>query len=291
MDDFLQYLVSGLTRGAVFAIIGVGFAMIYNASKVINFAQGEFVMLGGMSVVFLTAQLGLPLLAAIPCAIVATAAVGCLLQRLAIDRVRNASPTTLIIITIGISILLRGLAEIAMGKRDYALPPFSGDSQMAIFGASINPQSLWVIASLLVIMLFLKLFFDKTKYGKAMRATAQNPMAAQIVGINTRFILLLSFGLSAALGAMAGILTAPITLTRYDIGVMLGLKGFCAAILGGLGNPLGAVSGGLLLGVLEALASGYLSSAYQDAVAFVIILIVLSLRPEGLFTAKGAERV
>jgi branched-chain amino acid transport system permease protein len=291
MGDFLQYFFSGLTRGSIYAIVGIGFAMIYNSSKVINFAQGEFVMIGGMAVVFLTSLYPVPLVAAILFAVVIASIVGILLQRIAIDRVRNASTVTLIIITIGASILIRGIVEIVMGKRDYTIPPFSGDANISISGATINPQSLWVIGSLLVIMFGLKLFFDKSKYGKAMLATSQNAMAAQIVGINTRFILLISFGLSAAIGAIAGIITAPITLTRFDIGVMLGLKGFCAAILGGVGSSFGAVAGGLLLGILESLASGYVSSAYQDAVAFIVILIVLTLRPEGIFAEKGAERV
>ncbi|MFM8799004.1 MAG: branched-chain amino acid ABC transporter permease [Tagaea sp.] len=291
MDEFLQFLFSGLTRGSIYALVGIGFAIIYNASHVINFAQGEFVMIGGMAAVFITANAGLPLIAAIPLALAIAGVAGVALERFAVAPARGASVVTLIIITIGASIFLRGVVEVAIGKRDYALPAFSGDTPIRIGGATLHPQSLWILGTLAVVVLALKWFFERTRPGKAMLATSHNRLAAQLAGIETRHVMLTAFALSAMLGALAGLLTAPITLTRFDIGIMLGLKGFCAAILGGLGSPYGAVAGGLALGLAEAMTGGYVSSAYQDAVAFAIILAVLFVRPQGLFGRAGTERV
>jgi len=289
--EFLQFLFSGLTVGAIYAMVGVGFAIIYNSSQVINFAQGEFVMIGGMATVALTANAGLPLPVAVPIAIAIAALTGLALQKFAIEPSRGASVATVIIITIGASIFIRGVVEVVLGKNDRALAAFSGDEPLRIGGATLLPQSLWVFGALVAVAIGLKLFFDRTRVGKAMLATAQNRLAAQLVGIEVNRIMLLSFGLSAALGALAGLLTAPITLTRYDVGIMLGLKGFCAAILGGLGSAWGALIGGLLLGIVEQMSAGYFSSAYKDAVAFIIILGVLFVRPSGLFGARGTDRV
>ena len=285
-----QFLLTGLTIGSIYALVALGFAIIYNASHVINFAQGEFVMMGGMATVSLI-QVGLPLLVAIPIAILATAAVGMALERFAIEPARGATPVTLIIITIGASILLRGVATLVWDKKLHTVPPFSGETPIQIGGATILPQSLWVIGITLAIVVLLGWFFGRTLLGKAMLATSHNPLAAQLCGVNVRFILFLSFALSAGLGASACILIAPITMTSWDVGVMLGLKGFAAAILGGLGNGMGAVAGGLVLGIAESLGAGYVSSAYKDAIAFIIILAVLFFMPSGLFGKKISDRV
>ncbi|HEX6980742.1 MAG TPA: branched-chain amino acid ABC transporter permease [Alphaproteobacteria bacterium] len=290
MAEFLQFLLSGITVGAIYALVGLGFSIIYNASHVINFAQGEFVMLGGMGTVFLMAA-GLPLFVAVPLAVCIVVAVGLILEKFAVEPARDATVVTLIIITIGASIFIRGAVEVTLGKDFHRLPGFSGDAPIMIGGAALQQQSLWIIGALVVVVAGLKWFFEHTRLGKAVLATSHNRIAAQLVGIEVRTILLVSFGLAAGLGALAGILTAPITLTKYDIGIMLGLKGFAAAILGGLGSSFGAVAGGIVLGVIEAMAAGYVSSAYKDAVAFVIILGVLFFMPSGLFGAKGAERV
>ena len=285
-----QFLLTGLTIGAIYALVALGFAIIYNASHVINFAQGEFVMIGGMASVSLI-QIGLPLLVAIPIAVLAAAAVGMALERFAIEPARGASPVTLIIITIGASILLRGVATLVWDKKLHTVTPFSGETPIQIGGATILPQSLWVIGITLAIVVLLGWFFGRTLLGKAMLATSHNPLAAQLCGVNVRFILFLSFALSAGLGAIAGILIAPITMTSWDVGVMLGLKGFAAAILGGLGSGMGAVVGGLVLGIAESLGAGYVSSAYKDAIAFIIILAVLFFMPSGLFGKKNSDRV
>ena len=290
MAQFLQFLFSGITVGAIYALVALGFSIIYNASTVINFAQGEFVMIGGLTTAVLSAA-GMSIPAAAAIAVLAAVAIAIALEKLAVEQAGSASVITLIIITIGASIFLRGLAQLIFDRNYHTLRAFSGDAPIHIAGATIVPQTLWVLGTTILIVIALWWFFSRTLLGKAILATSHNRLAAQLVGINTRSVLLLSFGLSAALGAIGGILIAPISLTSYDVGVMLGLKGFSASILGGLGSGPGAIVGGLLLGIVEALGAGYVSSAYKDALAFVVILLVLLLMPQGLFGRRSTERV
>jgi branched-chain amino acid transport system permease protein len=288
--EFLQFLFSGITAGAIYALVALGFSLIYNASHVINFAQGEFVMIGGMATVFIAAA-GVPLPLAALGAIALAVLVGLAIERFGVQPAKDAPVIALIIITIGASIFLRGLAGVVFDKNFHSLPAFTGDAPLHLGGATLLPQSLWVLGATLAVALLLWLFFRYSLTGKAMLASAHNRLAAQLVGINTRLVLRLSFGLSGALGALGGILIAPIAPTHFQVGVMLGLKGFAAAILGGLGSGPGAILGGLSIGIAEAMSAGYLSSAYKDAVAFVIILVVLVLRPRGLLGGAAAERV
>ncbi len=290
LAELLQFLFSGITVGATYALAALGFTLIYNASNVINFAQGEFIMLGGMLAVFFI-QTGLPLPAALVLAIAVPAVVGILVEKLAIEPAKGSETVTLIIITIGASLVIRGLVQVWLGKATHSLPAFSGEAPIMILGASLLPQSLWVLGVTALVVVALWFFFNRTLAGKAMLATSYNPLAAQLVGINTNGVLFVSFALSAALGALGGILITPITLTSYEAGIMLGLKGFVAAVVGGLGNGLGAVVGGLLVGMLEALGAGYISSAYKDAIPFVLILLILFFMPRGLFGARITERV
>ena len=290
LAEFLQFLFSGITVGATYALAALGFTLIYNASNVINFAQGEFIMLGGMLAVYFS-QAGWPLPAALVLAIVLPAVVGVVVEKLAIEPVKGAEPVTLIIITIGASLVIRGLVQVWLGKNTFSLPAFSGDVPLQILGATLMPQSLWVLGVTALVVLALWYFFNRTLHGKAMLATSINRVAAEMVGINTNWVLFLSFAMSAALGALGGILLTPITLTSYDVGIMLGLKGFVAAVVGGLGNGLGAVVGGLLVGILEAMGAGYISSSYKDAMPFVLILLILFFMPRGLFGGKSTERV
>lgn len=290
MPELLQYLLSGVTVGAVYALVALGFTLIYNASDVVNFAQGEFVMLGGM-ITFFAWQAGVPLPLAALLAILAAATIGVLLNKLAIEPARGAPVASLIIITIGASIFLRGSAQLVFDKQLHRFPSFSGDDPLRVFGATMLPQGLWVIAGAVAIFLALWLFFARTLTGKAVLATANNRIAASLVGINPNHMMTLSFAVSAAIGAFAGVLVTPITLTSYDLGVAMALKGFAAAMLGGMGVPGGALAGGLLLGLIEAFTAGYVSSVYKDAVAFVLILVILFVRPQGLFGRKAMDRV
>ncbi len=288
--EMLQFFFSGLTVGSTYALAALGFTIIYNASGVINFAQGEFIMLGGMAAVFL-AGLGLPLPIAILAAVVVAALAGFLVTKLAIEPAGNGEVVQLIIITIGVSLIVRGLVQVTLGKGNHSLPSFSGDAPLHLLGATILPQSLWVLGVTIVIVAVIGWFFSRTMMGKAMLATSHDKLAAQLIGINTKVVLLLSFILAAILGAIGGILITPISTTSYDVGIMLGLKGFVAAILGGLGSGSGAIVGGLLLGIAEAMTAGYISSAYKDAMPFVLILLLLFFRPSGLLGAKLTERV
>jgi len=289
--QLVQFLLSGLTVGAIYALVALGFAIIYNASHVINFAQGEFVMIGGMAAAgFVEAGLPLPLAALF--AVAGAMLVGLALEKLAVEPARGAPVVTLIIITIGASILLRGLATLVWDKKIHSLPAFSGEAPLRLGGATLLPQTLWVLGATVLTVALLWWFFNRTLTGKAILAVSHNRLAAQLMGISVRRVLLVSFGLSAALGALAGVLIAPISFTSWDVGVMLGLKGFAAAILGGMGSGPGAIIGGLALGLIEALGAGYLSSAYKDVFAFVIILAALIFLPDGLAGRRRAtERV
>lgn len=293
MDGFshlFQYILSGLSNGAIYALIGFGFAIIYNATSIINFAQGEFVMMGGMFTVFFLTVLGLPLVPAVVLAIISATIAGVLFERFAIRPLKDASPLRLIIITIGASIFIRGVAMLVWGKDTHALPAFSGDDPVYLAGATVLPQHLWILGVTVLIILASRIFFNHTVVGKAMLACSYNPRAAGLVGINVKNMVLLSFALSAAMGSMAGIIIAPLTMTSYDVGIMLGLKGFCAVIIGGMSSGMGTVLGGLVLGLLESLGAGFISASYKDAIAFIILLLILFFRPEGLFTKKQTER-
>jgi branched-chain amino acid transport system permease protein len=285
LAPLLQYFISGLTNGAIYALIALGFGIIFNTTTIINFAQGEFVMLGAMcaiSIYHLAPSLPLAFLGGV----IIVSLVGLAFERLALRPVGEASSLTLIIITVGAGVFLKGVAMLLWGKESYPLPPFSGEAPLHLGPATILPQNLWVLGLTLVLVLALEAFFRLTLMGKAMRACAYNPRAARLVGIPASRMVQLSFALSALLGAGAGILIAPLTLGVYDMGTMLGLKGFAAAIIGGLGSLLGGVLGGLLLGLAESFTSGLISSGYRDAVTFLLLLVVLFLRPRGLLGGR-----
>ena len=290
-QQILQFIITGITVGSIYALIGLGFNIIYNSTEIINFAQGEFVMLGGLIAVTGIQVLRLPIFFAAILAVIMVAVIGVVMNLLAIRPLKDASPITLIIITIGASIFIRGVSSFVWGKEPYTIPAFSGDEPIPFFGAVIQPQSLWVLFITMVIVVGLKLFFDRTLTGKAMIACAFQPRAARLVGIDVSYMVLLSFGLSGAVGAAAGIVIAPMSMLQYGMGVILGLKGFCAAIIGGLGYPWGAVVGGLSLGILESLGAGLISSGYKDAIAFLILLLMLFFRPQGLLGRSKGDRV
>ncbi len=284
---FIQYLVAGVTYGSIYAIVAIGFNIIYNTTGIINFAQGEFVMLGGMlSITFLHF---LPLPLAILLAVVVTMAIGAGIEMVFIRWLKNPGILRMIIITIGISILIREAALHIWGANVHSLPYFFGNeiSTISILGARVSPQVLWVVGACSLMVLGLNIFFQATSIGREMRACAANRIAAVLCGIDTRNMVTLSFVLSAGIGALAGAVMSPITYTQYDIGTGLAIKGFTVAILGGLGNSLGAVAGGLLLGVIEAFSVSVVPLAFQDAIAIAILLVILFVRPHGLFGSSA----
>ena len=287
----LQYLLSGITKGSIYAAVAIGFNLIYSATGVINFAQGEFVMLGGMVAVTLAQYAPLPVAVAGAVAIVAL--VGCLLELALFRRLQRHSVLHLIIITIGLSIVIQEAALHLWDEKVRSLPYFTGNevSSVQFLGAAISPQVLWVLGAVALAVLALHVFLRYTLQGRAMRACSSNPEAAMLAGINIPNMRTLSFGLSAALGGLAGCVISPMTMTHYEMGAPLAIKGFAAAILGGLGNPMAAVAGGLIVGVLESASVSRLPAVYNDVAAFAILLLVLFVRPHGLFGSPSADSV
>ena len=278
MSYFVELCLYGISLGSIYAIVAIGFTIIYSVTRIINFAQGEFVMLGGMIAFMLLSSAHLPTPLAFVLAIVMVAIIGFLLERLAIHPTRNAPVVSLIIITIGASIFIRGIAGVVWGKDPVVIPAFSGEEPISVLGAALSPQSFWIFGTTIGVMILLHIFFSYTMLGKALRACAVNRRAATLMGIDVRVMSLISFSMAAALGAVGGIVIAPLTMPSYDVGVMLGLKGFVAAAMGGFSSQVLAVLGGIGLGVAEALGAGYISSAYKDAIALVVLFIVLLLR-------------
>jgi branched-chain amino acid transport system permease protein len=290
-SQLIQYLVTGLTLGSIYAMVGLGFTIIYNATSIINLAQGEFVMFGGLVMVFLTATLKLPLVAGFLITLVIVTGIGALYERLFINPSKNAPLMTLLIITVAVSIFFRGIAMFIWGKDSYSLPSFSSGKPIMILGAAVLPQVFWVLGLSLLAVVAMNLFFNRTITGKAMSACAGNRLAASLVGINVSRMILLSFALSATLGALAGAAITPITLMEYDRGPLLALKGFCAAVLGGLGFGTGAVVAGFIIGIIESFSAGYISSGFKDAIALVILILVLFVKPSGLFGSREVGKI
>lgn len=291
IDLFFQYIVAGVTYGTIYAVVAIGFNIIYNATGIINFAQGEFVMLGGMSAV--TLHHFLPLPAAILAAVIITMMVGALIEVLFIRWLYRPSVLRMIIITIGLSILIRESALHIWGESVRALPYFTGTSVTAIRIGEVfvSPQVLWVIGISAVMVALLNVFFNFTLLGRQMRACAANRDAARLCGINAKNMVTLSFMLSAAIGALGGSIVSPITYVQYDSGTPLAIKGFTVAILGGLGNSTAAVGAGMILGILEAFSIAVLPAAYKDVISIAILLLILFIRPSGIFGSAEVARL
>ena len=297
--QILQFLLAGITVGSIYALIALGFVTIYNVTGIINFAQGEFAMLGAFLAITVFQEirllsgnvhldLGWPLPAAALFGILVTTLIGILLYRLAIQPARKASVLGMIIITIGAAFMTRGGALLLWGTDPFRLPAFTQGTPIRVFGAILTRQGGWVIIVTVLLLVALYFFFNHTLTGTTLRACAVNPNAARLMGINPRKMALLAFGLSAATSAIAGIVIAPVTFMTYDRGLTLSLKGFVAAIVGGLSSPVGAVFGGVSLGILESFGAGYLSSGYKDAISFVVLFIVLAVRLGGLLRGRKA---
>jgi branched-chain amino acid transport system permease protein len=281
-EQFFQYVLSGITIGSIYVIVAIGFNIIYNTTGIINFAQGEFVMLGGMTAITFSAFLPLPL--SILIAVLITTVVGALIDFIFIRRLQKPTVLNMVIVTIGISILIREIALHIWDEKVRSLSYFTGDeiSSIRLLGAFISPQVLWVLGISTLIVIVLTIFFKYTVLGRSMRACSANRTAAILCGINVKNMVTFSFMLSAAIGALAGCVISPITQTQYDCGTSLAIKGFAVAILGGLGNSTGAVIGGLIIGILETFSISILPLAYKDAIAIAILLLILFVRPSGL---------
>lgn len=289
-DQITQLIVSGISVGAIYAIVGLGFMIVYTVTRVVNFTQGEFVMLGGMLTALLS-QSGVPLPAAIILAILTTVVVGLLIHTAVVYPARKASVVTLILLTFGASVVIRGIALLIWGTNPKSFQPFSGTTPIHILQAVVAPQALWVLGVGLLLAAALYVFFEYTYPGKALRAAAVNPWAARIMGINPDKMALFAFGLAAAMGAIAGIVVTPWTTSSYSIGIPLSVKGFVAALAGGLDRIEGVVLGGFALAMFESLAAGLLSSGFKDSIALFVMMFLLFFRPGGLLASAEGGRV
>lgn len=293
MAYFMQIAVSGVLVGSIYALAALGFTIVFNATRVINFANGEFLVIGGLATAVLAVggTGSLPVWLAVLAAVVATTTIGALIQLVAINNTRSRDPHMLVILTIGITLMLRGGASLAFGRDVVFMSDFGLFPAVIIDDLYIQSQGIWIVLSLVAVSALLWLLFNRTTTGRAMQAAAMEPRAAALCGIEGRHMALLAFAIAGAIGGLAGALMSPIAPPFYENGVMLGLKGFAAAIVGGLGNPVGAVLGGLMIGLVESLCAGYGLSGYKDAISFLLLVVILILRPAGLLGRLSAARV
>lgn len=289
-EQLLQLLFSGLTLGSIYSIIALVLVITYKITGILNLALGEFLVIGSLLTVTFT-TMGMPLLAASLLAILAVALLAGILERLTVNKARGASGLTMLIITIGIAIALRGLALLIWGTETYSLPSFTSNGPIIAGGAALNPQSIWVFLLAAATLIGVNIFFGRTYWGKAVTASVLSPTGARLQGINLSTISLVAFIFSGALATAAGVCIGPVTMITYDMGFMLGVKGFIAATIGGLGSVSGAVLGGFILGLLEAYSSGLISSGLNDAISIVILLVVLMVRPEGILGAISQRKI
>lgn len=279
---FEQIVVSGLTVGAIYALIAIGFTIVFSTVRIVNFAHGEFVMAGGVLYAWLNIVHQIPVAVAIPLAIAGCVVLAWLSYELCLAGMNKDNHIAQVMVTLGLGITIKGLAEVVIGKDTQFPPPFTSGSPLAVGSVSISQQSIWIVGSLAVMLGLLWALLQKTRVGKGMRAVAINHYAAVLMGISPKRAAIIAFALAGLIGGLAGALLAPVASAHYDNGIFLGVKGFAAAILGGLGNPVGAVLGGLILGLTESLTAGYVSSVYKDAVSLVLLLVILLSRPQGL---------
>ncbi|WJJ94893.1 branched-chain amino acid ABC transporter permease [Neopusillimonas aromaticivorans] len=293
MAYFFQILISGLLVGCIYAMAALGFTIVFNATRVINFANGEFLMLGGMA----TAALAIsgsgtfPPLVAVVIAVIATTLVGVAMHALAFNKAKSRDLHMLVMLTIGLTLMIRGGASLVFGRDVHFVDDFGFFSTVVLGGVFIPSQGVWIALSLAAVGAALWFLFNRTTIGRAMQAASMEPRAAALCGIEPRTMAMLAFAIAGCIGGFAGALLAPITPPFYENGIMLGLKGFAGAIAGGLGNPLGAVLGGILIGVIESASAGYGASGYKDAISFLLLVVVLIVRPSGLLGKAAVNRV
>jgi branched-chain amino acid transport system permease protein len=293
MTFLAQLTVIGIANGMVYALMGFAFIAIFRVTHIINFALGEYFMIGGFGAV-VAERLGAPWFVGLTIGVGAAWVLGAVLHRAAIQPAgANASLESLVIITLGASLLLRGVAQILFGSQPLSVPDFSGHAPLAFAGISVQPQTFWVVGVGIVASLVLWLYFQYTTSGLALRASAESTVGAHLTGVDTWRTGRLAFALGCALAGLAGVLVTPLSFVSFSVGLFIGFKGFTAAILGGLRSFTGAAVGGIVLGLLESYSAGYLSSAYRDATTFVVLLFVLLARPGGFskFRASGLALV
>ncbi len=299
---FTQQLINGLALGAVYALIALGYTMVYGILQLINFAHGEVYMLGAylgiivlgvLTAAGLTAySLPLSLLATIVVSMAFCAAYGAAIERLAYRPLRNATKLAPLISAVGMSIVLQNVVMLAQGKEYKNLPPLLPASGFAVFGANISPVQMFILVSSILLMIGLQLFISKTRLGKAMRATSEDRIMAGLVGININQVISVTFMIGSALAAVAGVMvTLYYGVVHFFMGYLAGIKAFTAAVLGGIGSIPGAMFGGFVLGLIENFGASYVSSVYKDAFAFIVLIVTLIIRPAGLLGQKSVDKV
>jgi branched-chain amino acid transport system permease protein len=289
MTDLLQLVFAGLAQGSVYGLVALGFVAIFAVREIVNLVQGEYAALAGLAAISAVGA-GLPLLVAILVVIPLVVGVAVLLERLTIAPIKKMTPLTSIILTLGVSTAVKAVMLLIWGPEAKGLPTFPG-TDITVAGVSIRSQELWVLGIAALVAYAVIWFYEHTVRGKSLRACAEQPVAARLVGISPRTATVVAFAVAGFTGAVAGVVGSPIYLSAWSSGLSLGLKGFVAATLGGLTSLRVAMFGGILLGVLENLVAGYLSSGYRDAVAFVVLVLVLLFRPHGLAGKTSAVRV
>lgn len=288
----MQQILSGLATGVIYAMLALGFASVYRSMRLINFAQGDLFMAGAFIGLFLSSHSGLSFVPVLILTCVLSFCLGVALERLALAPKRASAPEFNIMIrTIGISVVLQGAALLLWGTDEYRFPPLLPAGTLSVASLSIPIHLLYIGGASVLLFLGLAFFSKHTQLGLCMRAASQDRLGAEIIGVNSDLVQSVAFGISAALAGAAGVLIAPLWYVQYSMGVMMGLKGFTAAVLGSLGNFQGAILAGLCLGVMENLTAGYISSIWKDAVVFAVLIIVLALRPQGLFGLAYKARV
>lgn len=283
ISQFLQYIFSGLTMGSVYALIAISLVMVYKVSKIIMFAQGEFFVLGALIMISLSSLNFIPMPIAFVLSIALVSLVGISIERVLIQPLLGSSIGKLVTLTIAVSLALRGLLMIIWGRESQVLPPFSAEKSVNIYGAVLSFQVIWIVVVTAIVLLAIWFFFEKTFTGLAIRATSENRIGASLVGISVPKVSMIAWALGASLGALAGILIAPLIYIGYASGIMPMFKGFTAMAIGGLNSNSGAVVAGLIVGILESFTIGFISSQFSNAIVFALLIAVLVFKPGGLF--------
>jgi branched-chain amino acid transport system permease protein len=300
MNTFIQQIINGLVQGSMYALVALGYTMVYGVLNLINFAHGDVLMIGAMAGVTIlnivqhaapdlpgVVKLIIAILGAIPVCIIVNVAI----ERIAYRRLRNAPRLAPLITAIGVSILLQTFAMMIWDRNPIPFPQIMPTESYQIFGALISPTQVMLLVLATLSMGALVLLVEKTKMGRAMRATAENPRVAGLMGVDANRVIVFTFAIGAALAAVAGVMWgAMYASAQFSMGITPGLKAFSAAVLGGIGNVYGAMLGGILLGLIENLGAGYLGSQYQDIFAFIVLIAVLTLRPSGIMGERVADR-
>jgi branched-chain amino acid transport system permease protein len=289
-SDIVQLLISGIMVGGIYALMALGFHIIYAATRILNFAHGAFVLLGGLLALSLIEDLHLNFFVVLGCILVGGWLFGILFNRVIIEPIKNAGPGIQIICLLAVSMVMENTSALIWGKEPLPFPPFPGSDRLIhIGGVSIQPQSLWIFSLALLGLFATQLILKKTMIGKAIRATANNIVAARLMGIDIRFTYSVAFGIALSLGTLAGMIISPVTFAGGYVAIPMTIKGFTASVLGGMAGSTSSIMGGFLLGIMESLTAGLVSTAYKEAIIMSLLLICLLVRPQGLFSA-GQER-